>query len=80
MSIFNPWKAARIAEQEVARLRDILAERDETESNLRRTISELELRFRLADANRKELLITLASAHFRNPKTGRLGRKGERFK
>ena len=79
MSIWNPWKAARVAEEEVVRLRGILAERDEIESNLRRTIGELELRFRLADASRKELLVAVTKAHFRNPKTGRIGRKGERF-
>lgn len=85
--IWNPWKALRAAEQEIARLREIVAsddarldkilnERDEVRSAER----EVRLRATLAETRIKQLEAELAKGHFRNPKTGRLGRKGERFK
>lgn len=78
--ILNPWKAARQAEQEVARLRNIIAERDEEHDARLRELSEVRLRAKLAEAHIAKLNKDLAEGHFRNPKTGRLGRKGERFK
>ncbi len=78
--IWNPWKAADAAEQEALRLRCIIAERDEVEVNLRQELAEVRLRAKLAEAHVSKLNKELAQGHFRNPKTGRLGRKGERFK
>lgn len=82
--IWNPWKAAKQAEQEVTRLRDIIAERDEelTQEQHRRQTDrkEFDLRQRILKAEIDRLTSLLKDGHFRNPKTGRLGRKGERFK
>lgn len=84
--IWNPWKALRAAEQEILRLKNLLAldndridglqrERDEVRTAER----ECRLRATLAETRIKQLEAELAKGHFRNPKTGRLGRKGERF-
>lgn len=78
--IWNPWKALGAAEQEIARLRNIIAERDEENDARLREISEVRLRAKLAEAHIAKLNKDLAEGHFRNPKTGRLGPKGERFK
>lgn len=78
--IWNPWKAAREAQEEVTRLRNLLAERDAVEDDLRRELGEVRLRAKLAEAHVAKLTKDLTQGHFRNPKTGRLGRKGERFK
>ena len=84
--IWNPWKALRAAEQEVTRLRDALADENirydrlEAECNeTRRAERELRLRASLADVRIRQLEAEAANAHFRNPKNGRIGRKGERF-
>ncbi len=78
--IWNPWKALAAAEKEIARLRNLIAERDEENDTRLREISEARLRAKLAEAHVAKLNKDLAEGHFRNPKTGRLGRKGERFK
>lgn len=77
---WNPWKEAREAQQEVARLRNLIAERDEVEVNLRQELGEVRLRAKLAEAYVAKLIDETKQAHFRNPKTGRIGKKGERFK
>lgn len=78
--IWNPWKALRAAEQEITRLRNLVAERDEENDTRLRELAEVRLRAKLAEAHVSKLNKELAQGHFRNPKTGRLGRKGERFK
>lgn len=78
--IWNPWKAAREAQQEIARLRNLLAERDEENNQRHREIAEVRLRVKMAEAALDIQRAELAKGHFRNPATGRLGRKGERFK
>ena len=78
--ILNPWKAAKEAEQEVTRLRNLVAERDEENSQRLRETSEARLRAKLAEAHVAKLTKDLAEGHFRDPKTGRIGRKGVRFK
>lgn len=82
--IWNPWKAAKQAQQEVTKLRNLL---DERGSELLAEISrretdrkEFELRQRILHAEIDRLTELTKNAHFRNPKTGRIGRKGERFK
>lgn len=84
--IWNPWKALRAAEQEVYRLRNLLAEENvkydrlqEECNDVRRAERELRLRASLADDRIKRLEAEMSGAHFRNPKNGRIGRKGERF-
>ena len=78
--IWNPWKAAREAQEEVTRLRNLLALSDDTIEQFQREIAEVRLRAKLAEAHVAKLTKDLTQGHFRNPKTGRLGRKGERFK
>lgn len=78
--IWNPWKALSAAQQEVTRLRGVIAERDEAEAQLESKSSEMQLRVKIAETTISNLLKEIARGHFRNPKTGRLGRKGERFK
>lgn len=78
--IWNPWKAADAAEQEALRLRCIIAERDEVEVNLRQELAEVRLRAKLAEAHVAKLTNDLTQVHFRNPKTGRIGKRGQRFK
>ena len=81
---WNPWKTAKQAELEATRLRNLLAERDEelvAEQNYRKTDQkEFELRGRILKSEIDRLNDIVSKGHFRNPKTGRLGRKGERFK
>ena len=71
--IWNPWKALRAAEQEVTRLQDNNAWLD-------KKLKEFDLRNRILKTELCRLDDVLAKAHFRNPKTGRIGKKGERFK
>lgn len=78
--IWNPWKELRIAEQAIANLREVIAERDEELAQCQRKASELSLRLKIAETSNSLQRQELAQGHFRNPKTGRLGRKGERFK
>lgn len=82
--IWNPWKTAKQAQQEVIRLRNLLAERDEelvVEQHARQTDQkEFDLRGRILRAEIDRLNDIMSKAHFRNPKTGRIGKKGERFK
>ena len=78
--IWNPWKLLRQCEAEINRLRNVIAARDAIEDDLRRELGEVRLRAKLAEAHVAKLTKDLTQGHFRNPKTGRLGRKGERFK
>lgn len=82
--IWNPWKALREAEQEVSRLRNIIVERDEELTQLQQRSQtdkkEFDLRALILRAEIDKLNALLSQGHFRNPKTGRIGRKGERFK
>ena len=84
MSIFNPWGALRQVRQELAEAQfqkelsanELLSEIARRDTDRR----EFELRSRLLKAEIDRLTELLKQAHFRNPKTGRMGRKGERFK
>ena len=58
----------------------LIAERDQENDTRLRELAEVRLRAKLAEAHVAEQNKELAQGHFRNPKTGRLGRKGERFK
>jgi hypothetical protein len=84
MSIFNPWGALRQVRQELAEARfqkelsanELLSEIARRETDRK----EFELRSRLLKSEIDRLADLLKKAHFRNPKTGRIGKKGERFK
>ncbi len=65
MDIFLPWLALR-------KLRRTLARRD-------REIDSLTREYFQRVATIKQLEKRLAEAHFRNPKTGRIGKKGETY-
>jgi hypothetical protein len=72
MDIINPWGALRRAKAKIAKLEaDIECANNRFENN---RVWELMLGRRV-----KELEALIAEGHFRNPKTGRLGRKGEVF-
>lgn len=84
MSIFNPWGELREVRQELAeaRFQNELG-RNELHAvlALRETDrKEFELRSRLLKTEVDRLTELLKKAHFRNPKTGRIGRKGQQFK
>jgi FKBP-type peptidyl-prolyl cis-trans isomerase (trigger factor) len=84
MSIFNPWGELRQAREELAEARfqralstnELLSEIARRENERK----EFELRSRLLKSEIDRLTDLLKKAHFRNPKTGRIGKKGERFK
>lgn len=82
--IWNPWKAAKQAQQEAESMRNLAADtRAElvAEQQRRQTDrKEYDLRSRILKAEIDRLTELTKNAHFRNPKTGRIGRKGERFK
>lgn len=73
MDIINPWGALRRAKARIADL--------EEDATIWR--SELDGMDILHQENRgciKRLTAQIAQGHFRNPKTGRLGRKGVTYK
>jgi len=76
MNIIWPWTARRVLE--ARRLEtDYLHEMN---SKLELRLREVELRSRIFKTEIERLEDVIKDGHFRNPKTGRLGRKGERFK
>jgi D-aminopeptidase len=81
--IINPWGALKQARSEIA---DYKAERALSLEALREAgraaVTEakahiLQVKNLKAEIHRLEQVV--ASGHYRNPETGRLGRKGERF-
>jgi hypothetical protein len=83
VSIFNPWGALCKARQSLKEQNDRINElyQDLIKEQQRRNTdrSEYELRGRLLKSEIDRLNDLLKEGHFRNPKTGRLGVKGERF-
>lgn len=84
MSIFNPWGELRKARKELgeAQFQNELS-RDALLNEIARRETdrkEFELRQRILHAEIERLQELVKNGHFRNPKTGRLGRRGERFK
>ena len=78
-STFNPWVALRSAKAKNAELVKFLHEMTGNAKEVLQSTQELALRLKLAEAHIDRLNEKLKEAHFRNPKTGRIGRKGERF-
>lgn len=81
--IINPWGALRRLRQ---RYDDLCANTTAALRNAERKVEESEkearearLRAAIAKTDITKLEAALREAHFRNPKTGRIGRKGERF-
>jgi hypothetical protein len=76
MNIIWPWTARRVLE--ARRLEtDYLHEMN---SKLEHKLKQAELHSRVLKIEIERLEAVIKTGHFRNPKTGRLGRKGDRFK
>lgn len=85
-TIFWPWSQLIDLEREVGeaneRARKALADKARVDRALHDTLAELrlaELANRLGEKALKKQYEIIKQGHFRNPKTGRLGAKGERF-
>ena len=76
MNIIWPWTARKAVDAHKADADRLHAMNSRLEKKLR----EVELHQRILRSELERLQALLKNAHFRNPKTGRLGRKGERFK
>jgi len=83
IDIINPWRALKRARSEIQAyaasvevLRN-LKERDATAHAGERKAHELKVNNLEGEIKRLEKII--AGGHYRNPKTGRIGRKGEVF-
>lgn len=81
--IINPWGALRRARKDIA---DYESERAAFFASQRDLRSRVEtdakahvLKVRNLNAAIRRLEEVIASGHYRDPQTGRLGRKGERF-
>jgi hypothetical protein len=83
LDIINPWGALKKARWDADYYRDVCAIRrevllrDAEERGITAKAHTLEVKNLKAEIRRLEEVI--ASGHYRNPETGRLGRKGERF-
>ena len=77
--IINPWGALRRLHQRYADLCSELRRAELKLSETDREAREARLKASLAKVHISTLEAALKQAHFRNPKTGRMGRKGERF-
>lgn len=72
LDIINPWGALRRAKARIADLEeDATIWRDELDG--------MNILHQWNTSKIKRLTALIAEGHFRNPKTGRLGRKGETF-
>jgi len=82
--ILNPWAALREARDSIKaqneRINDLHKVLDFEQTRRNTDGSEFHLRSRILLAQIERLEDLIKEGHFRNPKTGRLGRKGERFK
>ena len=76
MNIIWPWAARKAVDAHKADADRLAA----MNSRLEIKLKEVELHQRILRSELERLQDLLQKAHFRNPKTGRLGRKGERFK
>lgn len=81
--IINPWGALRRERQRyyglLASTDVALREAEHKVAQSEKEAREARLRAAIAKTDITKLEAALKEAHFRNPKTGRLGRKGERF-
>lgn len=81
--IINPWGAlkeahADIADYESERVAFFASQRD-LRSRAESDAKAHDLKVKNLKAEIRRLEAVIANGHYRNPKTGRIGRKGERF-
>jgi hypothetical protein len=74
--ILNPWRALREARETISKLTNDLAIEKIRSQNVAK---DLELRGRIMQSQFERLEDQLRTAHFRDPKTGRIGPRGRRF-
>lgn len=74
--ILNPWRALREARETISKLTNDLAVEQIRSQNVAK---DLELRGRIMQSQIERLEDLLKAAHFRDPKTGRIGPRGRRF-
>lgn len=77
--ILNPWKALREAQAELKEALESLSIMNSEYGGQLILWREEKLRNRLAEAHIARLTEDLSGAHFRNPKTGRIGPRGKRY-
>lgn len=74
--ILNPWRALREARETISKLTSDLAVEQIRRQNV---LKDFELRGRIMQSQIERLEDQLRTAHFRDPKTGRIGPRGRRF-
>ena len=73
MDIINPWGALRLAKARIAEL-------EEDATVWRSELGGMHILYREVRDHLDAAKALIANGHFRNPKTGRLGRKGVIYK
>ena len=71
--ILNPWRALREARETISKLTTDLAVEKIRSQNV---VKDFELRGRIMQSQIERLEDQLKAAHFRDPKTGRIGPRG----
>lgn len=72
----NPWGALAEARETISKLTNELAVEQIRRQNV---VKDMELRQRIIQSQFERLEDMLRMAHFRDPKTGRIGPRGRRF-
>jgi hypothetical protein len=72
----NPWGALAEARETISKLTNELAVEQIRRQNV---VKDMELRQRIIQSQFERLEDLLRTAHFRDPKTGRIGPRGRRF-
>jgi len=72
----NPWGALAEARETISKLTNELAVEHIRRQNV---VKDMELRQRIIQSQFERLEDLLRMAHFRDPKTGRIGPRGRRF-
>lgn len=72
----NPWGALAEAREIISKLTNELAVEQIRRQNV---VKDMELRQRIIQSQIERLEDMLNTAHFRDPKTGRIGPRGRRF-
>lgn len=75
MDIIWPWAAREAAEAHKADISHLLALNTRLEAELK----EANVRVTVAKSDVNKLIAALSQAHFRDPKTGRIGKRGQRL-
>jgi hypothetical protein len=72
----NPWGALAEARETISKLTNELAVEQIRRQNV---VKDMKLRQRIIQSQFERLEDLLRTAHFRDPKTGRIGPRGRRF-